>query len=263
MYIDTHAHLCDQRLFPRKEEIINGMKENQLYSIINASYNLESSKINLEISQQNKNIYTVVGIHPEHAKNYFESDLIEIENMAKSEKSILAIGEIGLDYYYGKDDKLEQIELFKKQLNLAVKLDMPVCLHIRDAYLDCLNILKEYKGKLNKILFHCYSGSKEFLNELIREFNEKVYFAFGGVTTFKNAVNVAEAAFACPIDKLMFETDAPYLTPMPFRGKCDNEPKFVKWVYKKVAELKEIKEEELEEQVYKNVKNFFGDRFGN
>jgi len=260
MYIDTHCHLSDEKLIDRSFEIINNFKNDNLLCIINASFDGNSVKQNLELSKNN-NVFLIAGIHPSEAKTYKQSDLDLIETAYTQNTKVLGIGEIGLDYFYGKVDKLEQIELFKKQLDIASMLNAPVCLHIRDAYLDAFDILKEYKNKLPKILFHCYSGSREYLNELIKEFGDKVYFAFGGTSTFKNAKTVVESIECCPLDKIVCETDSPYLTPVPFRGQCVNEPKFVGLVYKKVAEIKNIDECELEQIIYNNVKNFFGRRF--
>ncbi len=261
MYIDTHAHLCDQKLAPRHKQIINNMQNDNLLAIINASYDITSCYINLEYSDRYKNVYTVVGIHPDSAKKYSDNDLNDLEHIIRNNKKVLGIGEIGLDYYYGKEDKNAQMELFRKQLDLAAKLHVPVCLHVRDAYLDAFNILKEYKGQLKKILFHCFSGSKEFLLDVIREFGDSVYFAFGGTSTFKNALSVVNAIESCPLDKIVMETDSPYLTPEPYRGKFDNEPKYVGEVYKRVAEIKNVDVEELEKQVLNNVKNLFGKKF--
>lgn len=261
MYIDTHAHLCDAKLAPRHKQIVNNMPSDNLLAIVNASYDLTSCYINLEYSDRYKNVFTVVGIHPDSATKYSDSDLAEIEHIVKNNKKVLGIGEIGLDYFYGKENKEAQIELFRKQLDLAVKLRVPVCLHVRDAYLDAFNILKEYNGQLKKILFHCFSGSKEFLEDVIREFGDCVYFAFGGTSTFKNATSVVRAVESCPLNKIVMETDSPYLTPEPYRGKFDNEPKFVGEVYKRIAEIKNIDEVELEKTVCKNVKNLFGKKF--
>ncbi len=260
MYLDTHAHLCDERLFPRAQSIIKNMKEDSLAAIINASYDIISSRTNLYLASNNKNVFAVVGIHPDHATSYTLGELSEIEAMLGDSK-VLAIGEIGLDYYYGKDDREAQIELFKLQLDMAVRARIPVCLHIRDAYGEAFEILKTYKGKLNKILFHCYSGSAEFMDQLINYFGDAVYFAFGGVSTFKNATNVVAAIDKCPTNKILTETDCPYLTPVPFRGKCDNEPKFVRFVCEKIADIKNLSSAEIESIVLSNAREFFGSKF--
>lgn len=260
MYLDTHAHLCDERLLPRAQSIVENMPSDNLAAIINASYDIVSSQTNLELANKFAGVFAVVGIHPDHAKSYKLSELNEIEQMLNNKK-VLAIGEIGLDYYYGKDDREEQIKLFKLQLDMAARTHVPVCLHIRDAYGDAFEILKEYKGKINKILFHCYSGSPEFMQQTINYFGDAVYFAFGGVSTFKNAVNVVAAIEKCPLNKILTETDCPYLTPVPFRGKCDNEPKFVKFVCDKIAEIKNLSSAEVQTAVLNNAREFFGGKF--
>lgn len=258
MYIDTHCHLTDERLKNKASEIVKNFKSNKIDFVINASSDIDSCLENSKMALKYNNVFCVVGLHPCEAKTYSEKDIFQIEEIYKTNYKVLGIGEIGLDYFYGKDDKKEQLNLFRIQLELACKLKAPVCLHVRDAYLDAFDMLKQYKNGLTKILFHCYSGSSEFLKQVINEFGEKAYFAFGGTSTFKNANKVVESIIECPINKIVFETDSPYLTPMPFRGKVDNEPKFVELVYKKVAQLKQIDEQELCKIVKQNVKDFFG-----
>ena len=184
-------------------------------------------------------LYGLLGVHPSEAKDWDDSLIDKIKEYSKSEK-IAGIGEIGLDYYWDKSFNDLQKEVFIKQIKLANELNLPICVHDREAHKDSFDILKEY-NKSSKIVMHCFSGSAEFARECIKE---GWYLALGGVVTFKNAVKMKEVAIDIPLDKLLLETDAPYLTPVPFRGK-ENRPAYVKFVAEEIAKLRGITFEEV------------------
>ena len=204
----------------------------------------------LEIADKFENIYAMLGIYPSEAKTYSE----DIERyIIDNSKKIVAIGEIGLDYYWDKSFKDLQCEIFAKQIQLANKLSLPIVVHDREAHKDCFNIIKA-ANKGSKVLFHCFSGSVEFMRECTKE---GWYIALGGVVTFENAIKMKDVAKEVPLDKLVLETDSPYLTPVPFRGK-PNTPAYVKYVAEEIAKLREIPFEELIDITTENAERFFG-----
>jgi len=253
MLIDTHAHLNDSRYSEEKiNEIICGLKANNLEKIICASFDISSSLKAKELSSKFNEIYYAVGVHPFNLENLDENYLSILENLI-TEKTV-AIGEIGLDYSRGSDNKQEQIKIFTQQLNLAYKLKLPVIIHLRDAYEDMLEILKENKELLKfGVVVHCYSGSLEYANELLKL---GCFLSFTGVITFSNAKKSVEVIKNIPLDKVMIETDCPYLAPVPLRGTL-NEPKNVNLVFEKICELKNIKPQELELILRNNTRKFF------
>ena len=184
-------------------------------------------------------LYGLLGVHPSEVKDWDDSLISKIKEYSKSEK-IAGIGEIGLDYYWDKSFNDLQKEVFIKQIKLANELNLPICVHDREAHKDSFYILKEY-NKTSKVVMHCFSGSVEFARECIKE---GWYLALGGVVTFKNAVKMKEVAADIPLDRLLLETDAPYLTPVPYRGK-ENQPAYVKFVAEEIAKLRGITFEEV------------------
>lgn len=253
MLIDTHVHLNSERYNEDRLKLINEFKENNLEKVISVSYDMKSSKDNFELSQKHKKVYCALGMHPHDAKEYCS----ELDNFIKDKSSnvkVVAIGEIGLDYYYDLSPREIQKQVFVKQLEIANELGLPVIIHIRDSFGDALEILKENKHLLNNSgVVHCFSGSLEFAKEMLKL---GLYLGFDGPITFKNS-NLAEKVVKyLPIDKILLETDCPYLTPAPHRGER-NEPKYVALVAKKVAEVFEIDEEQLIAQTNKNAKALF------
>ena len=236
--IDTHSHINMIENIPLDEIIKNAEQNNVKKNIIPAS---SASDIDIvyELSQKYENIYCYLGIHPEEAKDW--SDLIanKIKIYAKSNK-VAGIGEIGLDYYWDKSNIELQKEVFIQQIQLANELNLPMNVHDREAHKDTFDILKEY-NKSSKVIMHCFSGSVEFANECIRE---GFYIALGGVVTFKNAKKMKEVAINIPLERLLLETDAPYLTPVPYRGK-ENQPAYIKYTAEEIAKLREISIDEL------------------
>lgn len=254
MLIDTHSHLNDSKYDDAKlNEIISNMTSNNLEKIISVSASIEDSKEVVDLVSKYKNVYGVLGIHPENIKEVNEDNLKLLEELAKNKK-IVAIGEIGLDYHYEGYNRQQQIDGFLKQVKLASKLNLPIVIHLRDAYEDMLNLLKENKEYLkNGFVIHCFSGSLEICKELLKL---GAMFSFTGNITFKNARKAIEVIEFLPLNKIMVETDCPYLSPEPVRGTI-NEPKNVNYVFNKISEIKNIDKLELDKIIRENVREFY------
>lgn len=241
--IDSHAHILSE--YYNIDEIVKHLKDNNVKYVINCSTCLKDAKEVIELSKKYINyLLPAIGIHPEN----IEDTLDQIEKLIKTNK-IYAIGEIGLDYYWNKENKEEQKELFIKQIELANKYDLPIIVHTRDSIQDCLDILKKYKAKG---VIHCFTGSYEMAKEFI-----KLGFklGIGGVITFKNS-KLSEVVSKLDINDLLIETDSPYLTPEPNRGKQNN-PANVYYVAKKIAEIKKVDVEEIVKTTSKTAQNLF------
>ncbi len=246
--IDTHAHLL---YFENKDEIIKNMKEDNLSAIVNIGTTLEDSKQGIELANQYENIWTTVGLYPEYADTISNEDLIEFEKIAKNKK-VVAIGEIGLDYHSEGFNAKKQKEIFVKQLKIADRLGLPFCIHCRSSVDDLYEILKENKNLINHSgLMHCYSEGKDWIQKFL---DLNLYISFSGNITFKK--NDRSFLKNIPLDRILVETDAPYLSPEPLRGR-QNEPKNVNLVAKKIAETIEIDFDEFDKIVTKNAKNFY------
>ena len=229
MFIDTHCHIFKE-YYDNITEVINEMKDNIM---IVSGYNSSSNKEVIELVNKYPNVYGTIGLHPEEVNNISENafDFI-IENI--NNPKIVGIGEIGLDYHYVSDNKELQKDIFIKQMNIARKYNKTVVIHSRDAILDTVNIIKEYQDL--KIVMHCYSSSLEVARDLIKM---NVKLGIGGVVTFKNGVKLKEVVQNVPIENLLLETDSPYMSPEPLRGK-QNKPYNCYLIAKKIAELKGI-----------------------
>ncbi len=261
--IDVHGHLMDAQYDEDVEEVISRAVEGGVKAMICAGTDLMTSRQAVEMSENHDNVFAVIGIHPENVTNEqnssLEDTLCELKTLAKNKK-VLGIGEIGLDYHYMQGLSLEEVQkikdlqmrIFVAQIELANSLNLPIVVHSRDAMGDTLEILKNHPLK-KKFLLHCYSGSLESANELMKL---GAYFSFGGVTTFKNAKNVQEVVKNLPLERIMLETDCPYLSPEPFRGKR-NEPKNVVYVADAIAKLKGIKIDEVASATTQNASLFF------
>lgn len=238
MLVDSHAHLEDEKYSFDREKVIEECKE-ELTFLINVGSNISTSRKSIELAKKYDFIYASVGIHPHDAQS--ELSMIESLEEFSKEKKVVAIGEIGLDYYYDDPPEKFQKEAFVKQIRLAKKLNLPIIIHDRDAHGDIMNILKsEWTNDLRGV-FHSYSGSVEMAFQCI-EMN--FYISLGGPVTFKNARKVVDVAATVPIDRLLIETDSPYLTPEPYRGKR-NTPANVKFVAQKIAEIKNMDYKEI------------------
>ena len=246
--VDTHCHLDNEKFDEDRLEVIERIKEN-LEFCVNIGYDLASSKKSLELAKEYDFIYAVIGVHPIDIAEYSEEVEKELELLGKNPK-VVAIGEIGLDYHWMTEPKEVQQERFKKQLELAERLNNPVVILTRDAMEDTVNILKEYPNITGVI--HCYPGSLETAKQLVDRF----YLGIGGTLTFKNSKKAVEVVKDIPLDRIVIETDCPYLTPEPFRGKR-NEPIYVEYVAKKIAEIKEISVEDVTKVTTENAKKLY------
>lgn len=250
--IDSHAHVTEERLAPECGRIILSMKQDGLRAFIEAGCDIQSSRQAAELAAKHEGVFALVGTHPEYAAAYGEQEERVYAELSRAPK-VVGIGEIGLDYYYETPPREVQKRAFVAQLELAHSLAMPVSLHIRDAYGDLLSILKEHPSWVaDGMLMHCYSGSAEFVAQLAKY---DAYFAFGGAVTFKNAKK-QDVIRAVPTDRLLVETDCPYMTPVPFRGKL-NEPKYVRYTLAFVADTLGISFEEAERITEQNTLALF------
>lgn len=250
MFIDVHAHLNDEK-FENIESVVENALSEKVDKIITAGFDISSSRKNLEIASRFPNVFATIGIHPEMVDE-LEKDYLEVLKDMSKNKKVVAIGEIGLDYHFKDDNKELQKEIFVKQIELANFLDLPVVVHSRDAMGDTLELLKKHPPKKESLL-HCYSGSIESAKEFIKL---GFSFSFGGVVTFNNAKNVVKVVEELPIEKIMLETDCPYMAPMPFRGKR-NEPMYIPYIARKIAEIKNIEVEKIAEITTKNAEKMF------
>ena len=247
MFIDTHCHVVSE-YYDDIDEVIKNAIDNGVLKIIINGYNMQSNREVLELVKKYDIVYGALGIQPEELYDYNDDSLKFIEEHINDEK-IIAVGEIGLDYHYDTDKDLQK-ELFKRQLKIAYKYNKPVIIHSRDCIQETYNILKESKVKG---IMHCYNGSKEMALEFI-----KISFSIGigGVSTFKNAKNIVDVIKYIPLEYIILETDSPYLTPEPYRGKR-NEPMYIPIVAKRVADIKGLDIKEIERTTTDNARRLF------
>lgn len=251
--IDSHAHLDDEAFDDDRDQVINALYENGIDFIVNIACDLKSSKTSQELAKTYENIYATVGVHPHDAITYTD-EVEETLKILAQEKKVVAVGEIGLDYYYDNSPRQIQKEVFKRQLKLAHELRKNVVVHSRDASQDTFDILKEAHDKYEfKAVIHCYSQSLEMLKEYLRLGD---YISLGGAVTFKNSKIRKEVAKIVPLDRLLLETDCPYMTPVPYRGKR-NEPKYVNIVAEYIADLRGISKSDLVKVTDENTKRFY------
>jgi len=253
MFIDSHCHLFSKEFENDLDEVILRAKENNVDYIIVPATDIETSKKVIELADKYDFIYGSVGVHPHDTKEWNDSLLIELEVLAKHPK-IVAIGEIGLDYFYDFSPKEKQIEAFRKQIELALKLNKPAIIHNRDADDDMMNIVREYSSKGLIAQFHCFNSTLQNARELIEL---RHYISFTGNITFKKAEELVKILSRIQIDNLLIETDAPYMTPVPFRGKR-NEPMHVKLVAEKIAEVHHLRVEDVARTTSYNAFKLFG-----
>ncbi len=251
-FIDTHAHID----FPEYQEdfsaFLNELKQNNIENVIIPGVNIEDSPRIINLINQYDMLFGAIGVHPSEAQKWDENSMNYLLSL-KDNKKIVAIGEIGLDYYWDKSFIDLQQDIFIKQIELAKSLNLPIIIHDREAHADTFKILKETNAKETGVLMHCFSGSVELMKECLKE---GYYIALGGTVTFKNAVKPKEVAKEIPLEFLMLETDSPYMTPVPFRGQT-NSPKYLNFVAQEIANLKNIDVEEVIEKTTNNAKLFF------
>lgn len=251
--IDSHCHINDKVFLKREKEYIDNANKVGVDKFLVVGCDLTMSKKAVEIANSFEGCFAAIGIHPSDSKNAGKNDLIEIEKLL-SNKKVAAIGEIGLDYYWDKEEniKKQQKEYFIKQIELANKYNLPISIHCRDAYEDCLNILKQHPVNKGGVM-HCYGGSKE----MMKEFNKLgFYIGVGGTVTFKNAVKIKEVVQVVPSNMYLLETDAPYLAPTPHRGE-ENQSKYITLIRDQIALLRSCPAKQVEEETNNNFKRLF------
>ena len=249
--LDSHAHYNDEKFDDDRDTIIKEAYNSGITTIINAGYSLESSKKAIEIANQYEFMYATVGVSPNDIEDLKGNYIEDIEELAKSHK-VVAIGEIGLDYYWNKENKEKQKEIFMKQIKLANKLDLPIVIHTREAVMDTIDILKKIECKKRGV-FHCCPLNRELVKEALKL---GFYISFAGPVTFKNSKNAEEIVNLVPIEKILIETDSPYLSPEPVRGRR-NDSRNVKYIAQKIADIKGLTIEEVAKQMHKNIEKIF------
>lgn len=253
---DSHAHYDDKKFDEDREEIIRSVFNEGITKLISAGYSLESSKKEIKIAEQHDYIYTTCGISPNdipESKELFDEELKELEKLLSTSDKIVGIGEIGLDYYWNKENKDLQKYAFTKQIELANKYNLPIIIHTREAIMDTLDILKNTQKPVKAGVFHCCPLNTELVKEALKL---GFYISFAGPITFKNSKNAEEIANMVPIDKMLIETDSPYLSPEPNRGKR-NDSRNVKYIAEKIATLRGCNVEEIAQNTYKNATKVF------
>lgn len=255
--IDVHCHITGEEFGASGglQGLLARAKENGVTRIIASGFDMPSSFLSMRFSERHEEIYFCAGFHPSELRKYKDGDLQRLKTLCGHQKCV-AVGEIGLDYHFEDNPSKEfQREMFIKQLRMADELSLPVVIHSRDACLETLEILKEHKELLKRGgLMHCYSYSAESAEEFLKL---GLYFSFGGPCTFKNAKKVWESVRRIPVARILTETDCPYLTPAPYRGVFPNEPKNIKYIVERMAELYEKNEKEIEKSVEENAKRLF------
>ena len=251
MMIDSHAHYNASAFDEDRDAVLKSLSENGVDAVINIGDNLEASRTCLKMAHDYPFLYAAVGVHPESAEEVTSDALRKLEEMLSDEKAV-ALGEIGLDYHYDDVPRDAQRRAFRMQLVLAKRLDVPVVIHDREAHRDCLDILKE-EG-ITKGVMHCFSGSVEFMREVVKQ---GLYVALGGVVTYKNARHTVDVAREVPLDRLLLETDCPYLAPVPHRGKR-NSSLYMHHTAERIAEIRGIDVGTLYVLTTENTKKLFG-----
>lgn len=252
MLFDTHAHFDDEQFDADRDEVLKSLKSYGVGNIVNIGSSMKTSRTSVALAEKYDFVYATVGVHPSETGELCEADIEELKRLAANSK-VRAIGEIGLDYHYHDDvEPSIQKKWFVRQLKLAKELDMPVIIHDRESKGECLEILKEHK--ISNGVVHCFSGSTETAREILKL---GMMISFTGILTFKNAKKAIAACAAVPLDRLMIETDCPYMSPEPHRGKM-NFSGYVEFVARKMADIKGVSYDELVGITERNAKRFYG-----
>lgn len=251
-FIDSHAHLDDEQFDNDRNEVISQLCNNDISLVINIGSDLASSRFSQKLARDNDNIYFAAGVHPHDSSACTEEVLTEIEKLLSDSKCV-ALGEIGLDYFKNYSPADIQRDIFEKQLSIAKNNNMPVCIHMREATKDTVDFLKKYSPLNKSGVIHSFSGSRETAKLML---DMGFYLSISGPVTYANAVNLREVVSYIPIDKLLIETDCPYLTPIPKRG-IRNEPKYVRYTAEKIAEIKQMPLEEIAQTTSENTLRLF------
>ena len=250
MYFDTHAHYDSSKFDADRDAVLRALPESGVTIVVDPGDNAERSRRAVELAQQYPHVYAAVGWHPEEAESWDENSLPAIRELAKQPK-VCAIGEIGLDYYWDTTYRERQKEMFRAQIELALELDLPVIVHDREAHGDSLEIVRDYPALRG--VFHCFSGSVEMAQELLRR---GWYLGFDGPITYKNAARAPEVIRICPMERILLETDSPYLAPVPNRGKR-NDSRNLPYIAATVARIKDMPVEAVAAQTMENGKKLF------
>ena len=251
MFFDTHAHYDDRAFDDDRYALLDSVHDAGVELIVDPGCDLKSSRASIALAARFPFVYAAVGIHPEELQDSTPEILAEISALAEDPKCV-AIGEIGLDYYWDASHKEEQKLLFRQQLQLALELDKPVIIHDREAHGDCFEIVRDYPGLRG--VFHCYSGSAEMAKELLKN---GWYLGFDGPVTYKNARKTLEVLAICPLERILIETDSPYLSPVPHRGKR-NDSRNLRYIVQTIAENLRLEPETVAEITLENGKRLFG-----
>ena len=250
MYFESHAHYDDERFDEDRDTLLASFPAEGIETVVNASSDIKSSKASIALSEKYPFFYAAVGVHPHEVENITEADIDELRELSKHPK-VVAIGEIGLDYYYDLSPRDLQRHWFKRQLELADELKMPVIIHSRDAAQECFDIIKN--SNVRNGVIHCYSGSAEMAEEYIKM---GFYIGIGGSLTFKNNKKGVETVERIPMEKILIETDSPYLAPIPYRGKR-NDSRLLKYVVERISQIKNIPENDICNITKNNAQNLF------
>lgn len=248
MIFDTHAHYDAEQFNEDRDELLASMPDQGVCNIVNVGATLEGCRASIEFAKKYPFIYAAVGVHPDEVGSLNEENFAQLEEWCKEEK-VVAVGEIGLDYYWDNEAHDVQKKWFIRQIELARKLNLPINVHSRDAAEDTFQIIKDY-GKGLKGIIHCFSGSKEMAVEYVKL---GYHIGIGGVVTFKNGKKLKQVVEAIPLESIVLETDCPYLAPDPYRGKRNNSS-YIKYVAEEIARLKGVTCEEVLEQTEKNAR---------
>ncbi len=251
MLVDTHAHLQWASFDKDREKVVSRAKKVGVEYIVNIGFDVDGSIRAIDLAEEHRGLYATVGIHPHNASQLNQKVLDKLRELSENPK-VVAIGEIGLDYYRNLSTRQAQITAFEAQLSLAEELELPVVIHDREAHVDILKILSKFQGKMT-VIMHCFSGSKEMAEQCVKS---NFYISFAGPITFPNSHKLHEIAKWISLNKILLETDCPWLAPQDMRGKR-NEPAFLPFIAKKIAELRRISMDELSEATTKNAREIF------
>lgn len=249
MIFDSHAHYDDKAFDEDREAILASLWDNNVGAVVNIGASMESSRKSLELANTHEHIYAAIGVHPDEAGQISDSTIEELRSMALANSKVVAIGEVGLDYHWDVHSRDIQKSAFKQQIALARELNLPINIHSRDAALDTMDILKAAELPKAGGIMHCFSYSPEIAKEVL---SLGLYLGIGGVSTFSNAKKLKEVIVNTPIDRIVIETDCPYLAPTPHRGER-NSSLFLPLVIEQIASLKEMTPKDVEEETYKNA----------
>lgn len=252
MLFDSHAHYNDEKFKEDADELLSSMPENNVGYILNSCSDISEIPDILKLCEKYPFIYASIGVHPHEAENLTERDMDVLREYSKHPK-VKAIGEIGLDYFYDFSPRDVQKKWFARQVELAKELKLPIVIHDRDAHKDCMDILREHNISEAGGVFHCYAGSVEMAREIL---DWGMYIAFGGSLTFKKSVKPKEVAAYVPLDRIVIETDCPYLTPEPHRGKR-NSSLYIHYVAEMLAQIKGVSVKTIENATFENAKRLF------